>query len=122
MAKYPAEQFEEAAKVYFEKYGLVPTPEAALEQVVDTKANAAALATELGADHVAHKGLTRVATLRDSIAKRFIRLSVAPLAQAQTPRQRQASKAKEATPAAQPSNRQARRRRGKGQPQVAASA
>lgn len=84
MARYDTARFEEAATVYFATFGVVPSSADALEQVETTKANAATLAAELGEAHPAHAGLTSVATLRDSIAKRFIRMSVAPLAPAPT--------------------------------------
>lgn len=90
MAAYQKERFAEAATAYFEKFGLVPAPADAAEKASDTQANAASLAKALGEGHPAHKGLVSVSTLRESIARRFIRLSVAPLAAPETPKQRAA--------------------------------
>lgn len=80
MAKYDRERFEEAAKAYFKEHGLDPTPADAEAQAAVTKARAGKLAIKLGEKHEAHAGLVAVSTLRESIARRFIRLSVFPLA------------------------------------------
>jgi hypothetical protein len=98
MARYQTDRFEDAAKAYFKEFGLVPTAADAEEKAVDTKSNAAALAKKLPEGHAAIAGLNAVATLRDSIARRFIRLSVAPLA----PAPKKTAQKAEAKPAAAP--------------------
>lgn len=80
MARYPAEDFVDAAKAYFKEFGLSPTPDEAETNAAATKANANQLAEKLGEKHPAYTGLRRVGKLRDSIARRFIRKSVFPLA------------------------------------------
>lgn len=90
MATYDKARYADAAAAYFAKFGLVPNPSEAAEKVSDTQANAASLAKELGEAHPAWKGLDAVARLRESIGRRFIRLSVAPLVAPETPKQRAA--------------------------------
>lgn len=84
MAKYQQDRFAVAAAAYAAEFGVVPTANAAgtAEGVKVAQANAAALAARLGEAHDAFAGLQAVATLRASIARRFIRLSVVPAAAA----------------------------------------
>lgn len=105
MAKYERERFAEAAKAYFKEFGLVPLPNEAEEKASVTKTNANTLREKLGEKHPAYAGLTAVGALRDSIARRFIRLSVQPLA----PAPRKTSEKPKAEPA-QPTQTRAQRR------------
>jgi hypothetical protein len=83
MAKFQQDRFEEAAVAYFTRYGLVPTPNNAGTDVLLTKEHCAALAAELTTDKDAGaaKALLDVSTMRDSVARRFIRMAVAPVAE-----------------------------------------
>lgn len=81
MATYQRDRFAEAATAYEAEYGIAPTANMAAAEAATTKANAAALADKLGEAHEAYTGLRAVATLRESIARRFIRLSVVPAAE-----------------------------------------
>lgn len=85
MARYDSGRFEEAAKAYFEAYGEVPSRKDAAEQSGKVREMAGKLAKKLGKDHAATPGLTAVSTLRLSIARRFITISVAALAPAPAP-------------------------------------
>jgi hypothetical protein len=82
MARYQTDRFEEAAKAYFEAYGEVPTRKEAAEQSGKVREMAGRLAKKLGEKHPAYAGLHSVSTLRLSIARRFITISVAALAPA----------------------------------------
>lgn len=75
MAKYPAEQFGNAARAFFSAHGLTDAAD-----TDGTKAKAKALATKLGDKNPATPELLRVVKLRDSIARRFVRISVQALA------------------------------------------
>ena len=123
MARYPTDRFEDAAKAYYKEFGLVPAKADAAEQVATTRRNAETLAKKLGEQHAAFKGLTSVATLRPSIARRFITISVAPLAPA--PKKTSEDKAADRQPAAKQA-RPARQRKATPAPatdeQAAASA
>lgn len=101
MARYNTARFEEAASAYVGAFGLVPAANTAgtEEGIEETQKNAEALAAKLGEAHPAHPELVAVATLRGSIARRFIRLSVAPLAEAAA-EAKKAEAAKEARAAA----------------------
>lgn len=74
MAKYPAEQFGHAARAFATAHGLTDSADTA-----GTKAKAKALASKLGDKNPASAELLRVAKLRDSIARRFVRISVGAL-------------------------------------------
>lgn len=74
MAKYPAEQFGNAARAFATAHGLTDAADTS-----GTKEKAKALAAKLGDKNPATPELLRVVKLRDSIARRFVRISVAAL-------------------------------------------
>jgi hypothetical protein len=105
VAKYDTARFTEAAAAYFKEYGEAPDRKHAAEQAGKTRQNAEKLAKKLGKEHPAFAGLDAVARLRLSIARRFITLSVAPLAPAPAPVAKAATTTKapaKARPARQP--------------------
>lgn len=77
MAKYETERYALAAQAFVKAHRKADPAVQGTEDA--TKASARALADTLGEKHPAYAGLDAVARLRPSIARRFIRLSVAPL-------------------------------------------
>lgn len=112
MARYDTARFEAAAKAYFKEYGEVPSRKDAAEQAGKTRQMAEKLAKKVGKEHEAFAGLNSVATLRLSIARRFITLSVAPLAPTPKaePKAKAPAKAKAAPTPKAPKEAPARRR------------
>lgn len=76
MAKYQAERFALAAAAFVDAH---PAPDATVDTITGTREACAALAAKVGKDAPEWAGLDAVARLRDSIARRFLRISVAPL-------------------------------------------